>query len=179
MKTIKNLIALSLIIIAPNLYAQQISKANLQVNGLTCSMCSQATEKSLKTLDFIGSVTPDLNKNIFVIAFKKDKKVNLDLLKKKVEDAGFSIGRLEATFNFANAKVDNTGQVMAAGIAYKFLDARNKTLNGPVKATVIDKDFISSSEFKQKAKQYNTSTYATGTGLVNGKKIRIYHLSIS
>jgi len=60
-----------LLLSAGDLSAQQISSAELQVNGLTCSMCSQATEKSLKTLGFVEDITPDLNTNTFMIRFKK------------------------------------------------------------------------------------------------------------
>lgn len=178
MKTINSLIFITALFAANTLSAQQISNAELKVTGLTCSMCSQATEKSLKTLDFIGSVIPDLNKNIFLIDFKKDKKVNLDLLKKKVEDAGFSVGSLLATIHFSQAQVDAQGNVIAGGTAYKIVNAKNRLLNGPVKAEVLDKGFISSAAFKQKLKTVNTQTYTSGTGVVNGKKTRIYHLSI-
>ena len=75
---------------AVNVSAQKISSADLQVTGLTCSMCSNATQKSLETLNFISSIKPDLNKNIFVLTFKKDANINLDLVRKKVQDAGFS-----------------------------------------------------------------------------------------
>lgn len=176
MKTILNLILL--VLIGASASAQQISGADLQVTGLTCSMCSKATETSLKTLDFIETITPDLNKNIFVLTFKKDRNVNIDLVKKKVEDAGFSVGGLEATMNFNNAKIDEDGQAVVGGNVYRFINAKNKTLNGPVKATVLDKDFLSAATFKKNAAKFNSDAYTKGTGVVNGKKARIYHLSI-
>ncbi|PIH05063.1 hypothetical protein CS542_00215 [Pedobacter sp. IW39] len=49
-ETIKYFIILFCLFIGGNTFAQQISKAELQVNGLTCSMCSRATETSLKAL---------------------------------------------------------------------------------------------------------------------------------
>lgn len=178
MKTIKIFSIIFILFIASRVSAQQISSADLQVTGLTCSMCSQATERSLKTLDFIGSITPDLNKNVFVLTFKKDKPVNLDLIKKKVEDAGFSVGNLLATFNFNNVKVDDNGQAIANGNVYRFVNAKDKILNGAVKATVVDKNFISASAFKKKSATVKFDSYANGIGVVNGKKTRIYHLSI-
>lgn len=176
MKTIFHLVLF--VLIGASASAQQISSADLQVTGLTCSMCSKATETSLRTLDFIENISPDLNKNIFVLTFKKDKNVNIDLIKKKVEDAGFSVGGLEATMNFNNAKIDEDGQAIVGSNVYRFLNAKNKTLNGPVKATVLDKDFLASTAFKKNASKFNSDTYAKGTGVVNGKKARIYHLSI-
>lgn len=178
MNTIKNLIILSIVLFAGKASAQQISSAELQVTGLTCSMCSQATEKSLKTLDFIGAIEPDLNKNLFAITFKKDKPVNIDQIRKKVEDAGFSVGNLTAVFNFNHTKVDEQGLAAAGTNVYQFLNAKSQVLNGAVKATVVDKNFISGSAFKKKAAQVKLASYADGTGLINGKKTRIYHLSI-
>ena len=159
--------------------AQQISSADLQVTGLTCSMCSNATQKSLETLNFISSVKPDLNKNIFVLTFKKDANINLDLVRKKVQDAGFSVGGLTASFNFNQLKIDDKGQAVVDGNVYRFVNAKSKTLNGTVKASVVDKNFISGSAFKKQATTANSDAYASGTGVVNGKKTRIYHLVLS
>lgn len=159
--------------------AQQISTADLQVTGLTCSMCSNATQKSLETLNFISSVKPDLNKNIFVLTFKKDANVNLDLIRKKVQDAGFSVGGLTASFNFSQVKVDDNGQAIVNGNVYRFSNVKSKTLNGNIKVNIIDKNFISGPAFKKQLETANSDAYATGQGLVNGKKTRIYHLSIS
>lgn len=159
--------------------AQQITQVEMQVTGLTCSMCSQATEKSLRTLEYVSNVSPDLNKNLFVITFKKDKTVNFDELGKKVKDAGFSVGKLEATMNFNQVKVDDKGQAIIGTNVYRFANAKDKVLNGAVKVNVIDKNFISNSTFKQKAAALKLDSYATGSAVINGKKTRIYHLSIS
>ncbi len=164
---------------AVNASAQKISSADLQVTGLTCSMCSNATQKSLETLNFISSIKPDLNKNIFVLTFKKDANVNLDLVRKKVQDAGFSVGGLTASFNFNDVKVDDKGQAIIDGNVYRFVNAKSKTLNGTVKASIVDKDFISGSAFKKQATNANSDAYASGNGMVNGKKTRIYHLILS
>lgn len=163
---------------AINSSAQQISTADLQVTGLTCSMCSNATQKSLETIGFIQSVKPDLNKNLFILTFKKGAKVNVDLIRKKVEDAGFSVGGLTANFNFNQTKVDDNGQAVVDGNVYRFANLKSKTLNGAVKANVIDKNFISNNAFKKQATVIKSDAYASGSGTVDGKKVRIYHLSI-
>jgi len=159
--------------------AQQISKADLLVTGLTCSMCSNATQKSLETLGFINSVKPDLNKNIFVLTFKKGADINVDLIRKKVQDAGFSVGGLTADFTFDQVKVDDKGQAIVDGNVYRFVNAKNKTLNGTVKVSVVDKNFISGSAFKKQSAIINSDAYANGTAVVNGKKTRVYHLFLS
>ncbi|WP_293744951.1 heavy-metal-associated domain-containing protein [uncultured Pedobacter sp.] len=178
MKAVK-IFSIIMLFFAVNVSAQKISSADLQVTGLTCSMCSNATQKSLETLNFISSIKPDLNKNIFVLTFKKDANVNLDLVRKKVQDAGFSVGGLTASFNFNDVKVDDKGQAIIDGNVYRFVNAKSKTLNGTVKASIVDKDFISGSAFKKQATNANSDAYASGTAVVNGKKTRIYHLILS
>lgn len=178
MKTFSYIILLSALFSSGTLFAQQITKAEVQVNGLTCSMCSKATETSLKSLGFIDEVTPDLNRNVFVLSFKADQPVDMDQIREKVEDAGFSIGTLSATMNFNNTAVDANGIAQADGHVYQFVNAKSKTLNGPVTAQVIDKDFISASAFKKKAAQLKLATYPTGKGTIEGKEKRVFHLSI-
>lgn len=178
MKTIKYIIALAIGCVATPIFAQQISKAELQVNGLTCSMCSQATESSLKSLGFIETITPDLNRNVFIITFKKGQQVDIDQIRDKVQDAGFSVGDLSATINFNNTAIDADGLAKEGTTVFQFINAKNKTLNGPVTAQVMDKDFISSSAFKKKAAELKLSSYLSGKGLVDGKETRIFHLSI-
>jgi len=178
MKTTNIIMGILILFVFNKVSAQQINTVEMQVTGLTCSMCSQATEKSLRTLDYVSNVTPDLNKNLFVLTFKKDKAVNFDQLNKKVKDAGFSIGKLEATINFTQTKIDDDGQAIIGNTIYRFTNAKNKVLNGPIKVNVIDKNFISNAAFKQKLSTVKFDSYASGTGIVNGKKTRIYHLSI-
>lgn len=178
MKTKKIILSFLMLFAINKVSAQQVTTVEMQVTGLTCSMCSQATEKSLRTLDYVSDVTPDLNKNVFIITFKKDKAVSFDQLNKKVKDAGFSVGKLEATINFNQTKIDDNGQAVVGANVYRFANAKDKILNGLVKVNVIDKSFISNNAFKQKSATVKFDSYATGTGVVNGKKTRIYHLSI-
>lgn len=178
MKTKKIILSFLMLFAINKVSAQQVTTVEMQVTGLTCSMCSQATEKSLRTLDYVSDVTPDLNKNVFIITFKKDKAVSFDQLNKKVKDAGFSVGKLEATINFNQTKIDDNGQAVVGANVYRFANAKDKILNGTVKVNVIDKSFISNNAFKQKSATVKFDSYATGTGVVNGKKTRIYHLSI-
>jgi copper chaperone CopZ len=149
MKTFKIFIAV-LAFTATTAHAQFI-KAELQVNGLTCSLCSKATEKSLRTLNFIGDIKVDLNRNIFLLTFKKEASVNLDQIAKKVENAGFFINSLKATFNFDNVKVlDN--YFSYTGNTYYLINAGSKAFNGPTVFTVVDKGFAPTSVYKK----YNT-----------------------
>ena len=165
MKTLKIFIAIvALSIGAAN---AQITKAELQVSGLTCSMCSKATEKSLRTLDFISDIKTDLNTNVFVLTFKKDAPVNLDMISKKVQGAGFFVNNLKVTFNLNNVKLaDNYFNY--AGNTYKLMNGTNQSLNGAVAVTVVDKGFAPPSVYKK--------YQAPATD--NGKAGRVYHVAI-
>lgn len=178
MRTIRYFILSAILFFTAPAFAQQISKAELQVNGLTCSMCSRATETSLKSLGFIETITPDLNRNVFVITFKADQQVNMDQIREKVQDAGFSVGDLSATFNFSNTVIDGAGIARVGDLAFQFINVKNKTLNGPVTARVMDKDFITSSAFKKKAAELKLPSYLSGKGFIDGRETRIFHLSI-
>jgi copper chaperone CopZ len=146
MKTLK--IFLAIMAFSIGAASAQITKAELQVSGLTCSMCSKATEKSLRTLDFISDVKPDLNRNIFVITFKKDSPVDLDLISKKVQASGFFVNSLKLTFNFNAIKLDNN-YFNYEGNTYKLMNGPASNLNGLVAVTVIDKGFAPPSVYKK------------------------------
>lgn len=128
----------------------QFTKAELQVSGLTCSMCSKATEKSLRTLDFISDIKPDLNRNIFIITFKNNAAVNFEKLSSKVQSAGFSVNTLKATYNFSNTTLNND-VFHYSGYSFHLVNAGNKPLTGPVAITFVDKGFAPASV----AKKYN------------------------
>ncbi|HVS91048.1 MAG TPA: heavy-metal-associated domain-containing protein [Mucilaginibacter sp.] len=167
MKTLK--ISIILIAISASTIAKaQFTKAEVQVSGLTCSMCSKATEKSLRTLNFIGDIKADLNKNVFVITFKKETSVDLLLISKKIQDAGFFVNNLKATFDFDNVKV-NDNSFSYGGNTYQVVNGNNtKSFSGAVVFTVVDKDFAPASIYKK----YKPTEIATsGPG-------HVYHIII-
>ena len=162
MKTLKLFIAI--LALSVGVANAQFTKAELQVSGLTCSMCSKATEKSLRTLEFISDIKVDLNKNIFVLTFKKDVPVSLDQISKKVQNSGFFVNNLKLTFNFNNVKLDDN-YFTYAGDTYKLMNA-NHPLTGDVAVTVVDKGFSPPSVYKKY------------TAADAGKTGKIYHLAI-
>lgn len=143
----------------------QFTKAELQVSGLTCSMCSKATEKALRTLEFVGDIKTDLNRNVFLITFKNGSPVNLDRISKKVQNAGFSVNSLKATFNFNGIKL-SSNSFSYSGDTYLVVNGLNKPLTGPVAVTVVDKGFAPSSVYKKYAGQ-------TPEGVKTGKLYRV------
>ncbi|HCN84111.1 MAG TPA: hypothetical protein DIT07_10910, partial [Sphingobacteriaceae bacterium] len=103
----------------------QFEKAEVYVSGMTCSMCQLATQKALKTIDFISDIKPDLTKNSFVLTFRNDRPVNFDMIRKKIKDAGFSVSKLVTTFNFNKTAVSNS-QFSYEGSSYRFISRQDK-----------------------------------------------------
>jgi len=167
MKTLK-IVALLLVLSAGAANAQ-FTKAELQVSGLTCALCSKATDKALKTLPFIGEIKADLSRNVFVITFKSGQPVNFDEMSKKVQDAGFFVNSLKATFNFDNTKVAGNSFTYG-GDTFQVISGADKLLAGPVAVTIVDKGFAPKSVSKKYLAQLS-NTPATKTG-------RVYHVTI-
>lgn len=162
----------SLIYIA-NINAQ-ISKAELIANGLTCSMCSNATYNQLKTISFLDSIDTDVEHTKFILYFKKDAPFNLNLIKSKVEDAGFSVGSLVLFMKFDNVLVEDNFYYTVGDINYHFMDTPKQTLNSISQVKLIDKGFVSNKEYKKYLKM--ASKYPCyKTGKMENVKV-LYHL---
>ncbi|WP_345949835.1 heavy-metal-associated domain-containing protein [Mucilaginibacter sp. PAMB04274] len=146
MKTIKIFIAL--MAISVGIAKAQFVKAELQVSGLTCSMCSKATEKSLRTLPFVGDIKTDLNRNLFTITFKANTPVDLEKMSKKVQGAGFAINQLKATLDFDKLKLNNN-TFSYAGDTFHIMNDTKKDLDGQVAVTVVNKGFAAPAVVKK------------------------------
>lgn len=162
----------------------QYKKAALQAAGLTCAMCSNATQKALKTLPFIESIDTDLNTTTFLLTFKPNSKVDLDQIREKVEGAGFSVATLKVTANFDQVKVENDTHIPFGGQTLHFMNVKPQVLTGEKEITVIDKDFVPAKTYKKFSAQTKMACYATGTMAAccqSGAKPagkRVYHVTI-
>lgn len=171
--------ALLLCILSMTAKAQFIG-AELEVSGLTCSMCSLSTQKSLNTLDFIGLIKPDLNKNIFYIQFKPGKLVNLDAIRQKVVSAGFSVSKLIAIYNFTGLRVSDKFIYASDGATYEFIQSSDQVLEGSTRFQVIDKGFVSGKVLKKYSADLNPVFLAgTANAELFNKSNHHYHISLS
>ena len=167
MKTLK--IFMILLVLTTGIAKAQFTKAELQVSGLTCALCAKATEKSLITLPFISEIKPDLMRNLFIITFKNDESVNFDDISKAVRDAGFFVNNLKATVNINKVKVD--GNYFSYGSnTYQVMNGTNKSLDGEITVTIVDKGFAPKSVSKKYLSQVN--------GDAPVKQGRVYHVAI-
>lgn len=172
-----------LLIIGTGSFAQ-FSKANLQASGLTCALCTKAINNSLEQLDFVQSVKPEIKTSSFLIEFKEGKAVDIDALRKGVEDAGFSVAKLQLTGHFNQLAVEQDEHADFDGKTFHFLGVKKQTLTGEQVVTVVDKNFLPSKEFKKYSKTSNMACVETGRAgsccTKSGPPIgsRIYHITI-
>lgn len=169
----KNLIVAILILFSFSVNAQ-VTKVSLQASGLTCSMCSNAINKSLKSLDFVDKIDANIKNSTFDISFKPNTIIDLDKLKKKVEDAGFFVANLTATINFDNIAIANDTHVTVGNDVFHFLNVKEQTLSGSKTIRLLDKGFVSAKEYKKNSSFTKMDCYKTGEE--NGK--RIFHVTI-
>ncbi|MES1223195.1 MAG: heavy-metal-associated domain-containing protein [Bacteroidota bacterium] len=162
----------------------QFTKATIQASGLTCAMCSRAIDNSLKEISFVTSVQPDIKNSAFNIAFKPGQPVDIDVLKKAVEDAGFFVAKFTITGVFNNTAIKNDEHTEIEGKEYHFLNIKDQVLNGEKSLTIVDKNFLTQAAFKKYSASTSMQCIKTGraggccekAGLAAGT--RIYHVTI-
>lgn len=164
--------------------AAQLKKIELVASGLTCSMCSKAINKALSPLPFVKEIKTDLNKNLFVITTNDSVFANPDDIKKKVEEAGFSVAKLYMEMDFSDEPVKNEQHLEKNGYLFSFVNITSRTLKGKIRLQVIDKGFVAAKEYKKFSGLTHLKCYKTGfaedccpnegtTG-----KARIYHVTL-
>lgn len=173
-KKIKGFIILALFLGTGFLSEAQFRKATLQASGLTCAMCNNAINKALKGLAFVNTVKSDTRNASFDIVFKEGTEVDIDAMRKAVEDAGFFVSKLRLTGNFDNLKIKNDEHVMIGDEKFHFLQVNDQVLNGEQTLTVLDKNFLTAKEFKKIKNATKMDCLQTG----KEQNTRIYHVTI-
>ncbi len=127
----------------------QIVKAEIRATGLTCSMCSNAINKQLKSMPEVANVETDLNTNTFTVTLKEGNSLTPKVFKEKVEKAGFFIGSLVLTTKPETIKQE--GYIVVNKVS---------TNNAEVQIQILDKGYVTEKEFKKLSKSLkNVLTY--------------------
>ena len=162
----------------------QFTKASLQATGLTCAMCSNAINKALMQVPFVESVKSDIKNSAFSIVFKQGQEVEIDALRKAVEDAGFSVGNLKMTGNFQELKIENDKHIEIGKEVFHFLNVSEQVLKGEQTIMVVDKNFLTAKQFKKFSSTTKMSCVQTGKAAACCIKdgiaadARVYHVTI-
>ncbi len=179
MKKIVLFLAIMLVVAQLN---AQFTRATLQATGLTCAMCSNAINKALQAKPFIQSVKSDIKNSAFSIVFKENADVDIDEIRKAVEDAGFAVGNFKITGNFKAVEIGNDKHVQVGEKHFHFLNVSNQVLNGEQTITIVDKDFLTAKQFKKFSEATKMKCLLSGKsgpccpGVAAGT--RIYHATI-
>lgn len=139
----------------------QISKAEIRATGLTCSMCSNAINKQLKSLPEVVSVETDLNTNTFTVLLKDGNTLKPSVFKESVEKAGFFIGSLVLT-------VDSKTASKSPYVLVKKAEMNDKQ----VQIQVLDKGYVTDKEFKKVSKSYK------GIASFNNNNENDFHIKV-
>ena len=153
MKTLfkKHILLVALITLFTTISNAQISKVEIRATGLTCSMCSNAINKQLKSMPEVADVATDLNTNTFTVTLKEGNDLNPKAFKDKVEKAGFFIGSLVVTAKSATITKN-----------FYILINDKKSNASEVQFQVVDKGYVTEKEFKKLSKSYKSIvTYAS------------------
>lgn len=180
----KILFVLGILILGASSLSAQFKSASLQAAGLTCAMCTKAINNAVEELSFVKKVDVDIKSSTFVIDFKEGANVDVDALKKAVEEAGFSVAKLKLKGNFDKVAVKNDAHVEIEGKTFHFLNVKDQTLDGEKTLTVVDKNYVSAKEFKKFASATKMECVQTGKAASCCKKeaadsnTRIYHVTL-
>lgn len=169
----KNLIIIILIALSASVQAQ-VKGITIQASGLTCSMCSNAIFKALKTVDFVDQVDANIKTSSFEVTVKPGAIIDFDKLKDKVEDAGFFVAGFTVNYNFDDLAITNDTHVKVGNSTFHFLNVKNGVLSGEKKIRFLDKGFVSAKEYKKNSGLTKKACYKTGEE--HGK--RIFHVTI-
>ena len=162
----------------------QFKSARLQALGLTCAMCSNSITKSLKTIPFIETIDVDLKNTSYDLKFKEGAEVDFDMIRKKVESAGFSVGALTVVADFKDVKVKNDALVKLGGQLFHFVGIQEQVLNGEQQLQIINKFFVPQKEVKKyqslsKSEILKTEKAgAEGKGLGVDAAARVFNVTI-
>ena len=130
----------------------QISKAEIRATGLTCSMCSNAINKQLKSSPGVLTVETDLNTNTFTVTLVENNTLSPKIFKESVEKAGFFVGSLVVTS--PSGTIQGSNYILVE-------DAANPAAE--VKFQVLDEGYVTDKEFKKLSKSLKkVATYNAG-----------------
>lgn len=143
----KRFIILFILLIFHTGVFSQIQYALVGIDGLTCSACSYATEKSLRSLNFVKDIDFELNKNVAKVTFVKDINPDLNKLAQKVRDAGYSVRNIDLVVVFKSLRIHDQECYTFEDLQLNFIAVKDQVLSGETKIKLVGKGFMSKKEF--------------------------------
>lgn len=135
--------------------AQVLDTVKVQIDGMTCSLCSKNVQDQLEKLNYIKKISIELNTNIAVLIVDTTDVVDIEAIAKAVWNAGFTVG----AFQIPISKDSRTHGIYA----YTFLSVTSE--NTPLKKagyyTLVGKWYMNQETFKKVKKQMSGMTYVS------------------
>lgn len=162
----------------------QISRATLQASGLTCALCAKSIYTNLTSLAFVDSVDTDLETSSFLIVFKPGIKLDIDAIRKKVEDAGFSVSKLLLKVDQGGLAIGNDQKIRIGDNVFHFIGVKKQLSPSSFEIRVIDQKYLSAKEFKKLTAGSKISCYQFNKSLPcvipegNTEAIGIFHVTL-
>ncbi len=146
----KNMLLTLVVATSINYSFGQVQRVEIIATGLTCSMCSNAINKQLQAIPEVENVETDLNTNTFVVTSKTGSDLSAQVLKERVEKAGFFVGSMVVT-------------IPAEQLSNRFslLDEVANSATGLIKVQVLNEGFVTTKEFKKVSKKYSSALVAS------------------
>lgn len=129
----------------------QVTGATLQASGLTCALCAKSIYTNLSALPFVESVDTDLNASSFLIKFKTGSAVDPDLVRKKVEDAGFFVSMFQFDLTLSKGMIEYDNLIKSNGRNYEIVGSKPGMIEGMIRLQVVEKSFLSAKDYKKLA----------------------------
>jgi copper chaperone CopZ len=89
----KLLVTMMLFAMTPAAFAVTTIKA--EVNGMVCAFCAKGIEKKLNALPQRQAAFVDLKSRVVALQLKEGQDVSNEAFSKVIEDAGYSVSKLE------------------------------------------------------------------------------------
>jgi copper chaperone CopZ len=148
----------------------QFKSADLRAAGLTCAMCSNAINKSLQTLKFVQKVDVDLNHSSFLIFFREGEELNIDAVRRKVEDAGFSVASLTITADLQEIQLSGEGIAKIDNQFLCLLNYKEQVVKARQTFRIIERGYLSDREYKKyqhQSRSWNQCESNKDSGIVH------------
>ncbi len=127
----------------------QFTSAEVCVDGLTCSMCAKTVEMGMRKLPFVQDVIMNLRATTAKVVFKKGEKVDIEKLAMAVDNAGYSVGHLYASFMFDSVSVSEGTCFTHDNATYDFVGTGERILNGETVLKFIGEHYLSTDELSK------------------------------
>ena len=147
-----------------------------------CPLC----KINLYQLDFPGmySVDTDLETSSFLIVFKPGIKLDIDVIRRKVEDAGFSVSKLLLRVDQEGLAIRTDQKIRIGDNVFHFIGVKSQQSPSSFEMRVIDQKFLSAKEFKKLTSGSKISCYQFSKSLPcsmpegSGGAVGIFHVTL-